>query len=125
MSEPQKVYVVTSGCHSAYSIDAVCSTLEKAESVKADLGNSDAGIEIFVLDDLVDWKAKGYKSWWLKFDKDGTLMEFHKTGYTSIQPHLSMYGDGTMVATAIRASSIQEAVKIASELRFQKLVQCL
>ena len=64
-----KIYVVTTGCYSDYSIVGVCSTLEKANELKL-LKNADNDIEEYNVDEFPE-RPKGMYPFHVKMDRDG------------------------------------------------------
>jgi hypothetical protein len=57
MDPQQKIYIVTSGDYSDYSIDGVFSTEEKAQEY-VDSRKSDTTIEVYTIDKMVDYHDK-------------------------------------------------------------------
>ena len=117
MSETKKIYIVTSGCYSDYSINAVFSTRELAEEyIDAGNGYEDADIEEYNLDEPIKRKTRVLFVSMMLADKKvrhvsdnnppmwKDVVKFDKT--RSGEPYLLF---------AIESDSRERAIKIASE----------
>lgn len=111
----KKIYIVTSGEYSDYSIDAVFSTKEKAEEYIQQHG-TDYAIEEYDLDEEVEKKTK---LWKITFDKNGVAKAYTQdylinetvdTCYVCVL----WYGE-RYIHFYVDADSMDRAIKIARE----------
>lgn len=109
----KKIYIVTSGEYSDYSIDAVFSTKEKAKEYIQQYG-TDYAIEEYDLDQEV---KKETKIWKIMFDKNGVaealpsfLMKEADICFVSV-----LWDGERYIHIHVDADSMDRAIKIARE----------
>lgn len=113
-----KVYMVTSGCYSDYSVKCICSTRAKAEHAKK-LYAADNEISEVEVDELPEHPA-GMFLFNVRMDESGDA-ESVETASVEYVPNFdwSPYGDGRTVQFCMFAKHEKHAVKIANERRVQ------
>lgn len=111
----KKIYIVTSGEYSDYSIDAVFSTKKKAEEYIQQYG-TDYTIEEYDLDKEVEKKER---LWKIEFDKNGVAKAYTQsclinekadTCYVSV-----LWNGECYIHFYVNADSMDRAIKIARE----------
>jgi hypothetical protein len=122
----KSIFIVTSGDYSSYRINGVYSTKEKAEQSFPSKHRRDYGVEEWVLDAKVDLAAKGYREWFIEFDKDGNVTQAADSApdESSAPSRVNVNGwSGGICVYQILAGSRAAAIKIASEKRAQLLAE--
>ena len=144
-----RVYAIRTGSYSDTSWGPVFSTVEKAIAYRDKVNGNirerydSAEIEVHVLDDLTD--TKNYPVFLIVFDKSGEVISHTNEGDELFEPLLEpsrievkvpppnthwYYLDGTgirnqatLVVRYITAPDLKHAVKVASDIRAQWLVE--
>jgi hypothetical protein len=119
-----KVYLTSEGSYSGFHITGVFSTREKAERAKEvhDYGNE---IDEYDLD-VISETPPGLLGWIVTMDENGDVKRWRREGYTTERPPVGLWmswGIGGSVAyIGVWARDPEHAVKIASEIRHEKMV---
>ena len=117
-----KVYMVTAGQYSDYSVLGIYSTMEKAEHAR-DLMNADNDIDEHEMDWLPD-HPKGLRYFGLKMDVDGNTdgiyrQDFRGTLLEDFSVNWCPWGKSKQAIFKCWAKDEKHAVNIANELRVQ------
>ena len=125
-----KIYVVTKGDYSDYTIHGVYSTEELADEAAVLYSDSsdDAEVETYELDDMPD-HVPGQKPWTVRMDKGGNAYSTSRASVDCFDVYNSMCGPsgGTnswdkspdAMWFNVWAKDMKHAVKIANERRVQ------
>lgn len=115
-----KVYVVSSGMYSDYSIDEIFTTRRKAEEYMLFIPDRDYNeIEEIETDPpAVDLLKRGYSLWFVTMWGNGHVDNIDKT-LTRYRPHYEQEQD-KLLAT-VWAKSEKHAIKIVNEKRIQMI----
>lgn len=122
------IYIVTSGCYSDYSIDAVFSTKEKAEAYIVSLNEpkdkyGPSQIEEYELDEDGDYLVSGGKYWDVEMDKEGNVVDVKLGRHSAKDGWWNCYSQIFYVGS-IAARDAEHAVKIANEKRIAYVNKC-
>lgn len=116
--EAKKIYIVTSGCYSDYSIEAVFTTQDKANDYVQQHG-TDYNIEEYELDEEV---TKQVQLWRVEFNIDtkklsdaGICVCYNADEYRDTCRVIHYSHSGNLICFFVDADSMDKAVKIASE----------
>ena len=109
-----KIYVVTEGEYSSYTIDGVYSTREKADYAARLYGGE---VEEYEIDALPN-HPEGMVNIYVFIKKDGTARTMHQNPDTEILPPSFYHGE---LHVATWAKDDAHAIKIANEIRGQKI----
>lgn len=115
--EAKKIYIVTSGCYSDYSIEAVFTTQDKANDYVQQHG-TDYRIEEYELDEEV---TKQVQVWRVEFNIDTKELSESVTCYKADEYRDTcrviryLHGGGSLIWFFVDADSMDKAIKIASE----------
>lgn len=126
-----QIYVVTSGDYSAYGIDAVFSSLEKAQAFIDEVSGD--RIEAYEMDPPnVERIREGYQLWYVSMKRDGSVLvatdQSFRGDMTFVdgQLHLRYYVDGRAgdsCEMTLWAKSEEHAIKIVNEKRAQAIAE--
>ena len=126
--ENPKIYIISSGSYSDYSVWGVCSTKELAEKTIDVLNkmkySDEYEIEEYELD-IINKIPPGYEPWEVHMDKDGNVKKYlchvelnENQGFN--RPRFYMPIDrNEMMEMVVIARNLEHAVKIVNEKRAQ------
>lgn len=131
-----KIYLVTSGCYSDYSVDAVFSTRKLAEEFINAISDNSADIEEYELDPKIASKIKqGYSVWLVHMLKNGDVEYTNRRdndlyNVTSISQYIwwrtqapAYKGKGIpdLLVSTVWAKTEKQAIKITNEKRTEMI----
>ena len=123
-----KIYLITSGNYSDYSVWGVCSTKKKAEQTIKILDKEkhydDFRIEEFTLD-FIDQLPPGHEPWRIEMDRDGNVDErfchvnIERETILNEPRFFTPYNHIEMMEMTVAATDLKHAIKIVNEKRAQ------
>lgn len=117
-----KVFVITKGSYSDYTIVGIYSTSKGAQRAISLLNIEDVNeieeYELNELDPLVNKFARGYRIWWVSMQRDGTVARVYAE--RSLHTYINHRKDGNpAVWGQVLAKSEEHAIKIVNDKRAQ------
>ena len=119
-----KIFVITSGCYSGYSISGIYSTRELAEQELGGEKDSDgygSRIEECTLDPGIAERREGLTAWSIVMDREGKTEQAEKCQWRGVETRVEVSGFPKCLRVVCWARDRKHAVKIVNEHRLQQL----
>jgi hypothetical protein len=121
MADGKKIYIITTGDYSDYSIEGVFDSEEKADRYLEAFPTSDATIEAHEVNPYDEDIQAGYRTYEVVMDRQGGVISARQSNEPSYYAETLMSLDEKRLSSRAFTKSKERAIEIANERRIQMI----